>query len=151
MSLSLKLNKQRGFTLLEVMLSVAIIALIAGLGTPIYQGFQVRNDLDVAANSISTSLRRAQILSQAVDGDTSWGLSIQSGEITLFRGTSYASRSAEYDEVFDLQGSITPSGVSEIVYEKFTGIPQATGTIILTSNANEIRNITINEKGTITY
>jgi prepilin-type N-terminal cleavage/methylation domain-containing protein len=151
MSLSLKLNKQRGFTLLEVMLSVAIIALIAGLGTPIYQGFQVRNDLDVAANSISTSLRRAQILSQAVDGDTSWGLSIQSGAITLFRGVSYASRSAEYDEVFDLQGSITPSGVSEIVYEKFTGIPQTTGTIILTSNANEIRNITINEKGTISY
>lgn len=151
MSLSLKLNKHRGFTLLEVMLSVAIIALIAGLGTPIYQGFQVRNDLDVAANSVATSLRRAQILSQAVDGDTSWGLSIQSGEITLFRGASYASRSAEYDEVFNLQGSITPSGVSEIVYEKFTGIPQTTGTIILTSNANETRNIIINEKGTITY
>ena len=140
-----------GFTLLEVLLSVAVIALIAGLGAPIYQSFQVRNDLDVATNTISQSLRRAQVLSQAVDGDTTWGISVQSGAIILFQGASYASRNTNFDEVFDLPGSITPSGVSEIIYEKFTGEPQNTGTVTLTSNTNEARNITINEKGNITY
>lgn len=151
MSTSLKYNKTAGFTLLEVLLSVAIIALIAGIGTPIYQAFQVRNDLDVATNTISQSFRRAQVLSQAVDGDTTWGLSVQSGAIILFQGASYASRNTNFDEVFDLPGSITTSGVSEIVYNKFTGEPQNTGTVTLTSNANETRNITINGKGTITY
>ncbi len=151
MSRSATYNRNRGFTLLEMLLSVAILALLAGLGAPIYQSFQVRDDLDIAANTIAGSLRRAQVLSQAVAGDTSWGLSVQSGAITLFRGASYASRSANFDEVFDLPGSIVPSGISEIVYDKFTGEPQVTGTVTLTSNANEIRNITINEKGTITY
>ena len=28
---------------------VAIIAILAGISTPIYQSFQVRNDLDIAA------------------------------------------------------------------------------------------------------
>ncbi len=149
MSKSLKYNKNLGFTLLEVLLSVAIITLIAGLGTPIYQAFQVRNDLDVATNTISQSLRRAQVLSQSVDGDSSWGLYVQNGEVALFQGVSYASRNTSFDEVFDLPGSITPSGISEIVYSKFTGEPQVTGTITLTSSTNETRNITINEKGMI--
>lgn len=151
MSKSLEQNKKSGFTLLEVLLSVAIIGLIIGIGSPIYQLFQTRNDLDVATNNIASSLRRAQVLSQAVDGDNSWGLSIQTGEITLFRGVSYASRDASFDELFDLPQSIVPSGISEIVYEKFSGEPQTFGTITLTSNANEIRNININEKGTIDY
>ena len=151
MSTSLKYNKNVGFTLLEVLLSVAIIGLIAGLGTPIYQSFQVRNDLDVATNTVAGSLRRAQVLSQAVDGDTSWGLYVQSGAITLFQGLSYVSRDASFDEVFDLPRSITPSGISEIVYNKFTGEPKTIGTVTLTSNANETRNVTINEKGTIVY
>lgn len=146
-----KYNTKAGATLLEVLLSVAVIALLAGLAAPVYQSFQTRNSLDMTANTIVGSLRRAQVLSQAVDGDATWGLFVQNGSITLFRGSSYVSRITTFDEVFDLPGSITPSGVSEVVYDKFTGQPQTTGTIILLSNTNETRNITINEKGTIAY
>ena len=151
MSTLLKLRRKQGFTLLEVLLSVAVIALIAGLGTPIYQSFQVRNYLDIVAHSLVGSLRRAQVLSQAVDGDTVWGISVQSGAVTLFQGSSYVLRDVRFDEVFDVPRSITPSGVSEIVYEKFTGEPQTSGTVTLTSTTNETRTITINEKGTITF
>lgn len=151
MSKSVKHQKNKGFTLLEVLLSVAIIVLLAGLGTPIYQSFQTRNDLDIAQHTLASSLRRAQVLSQSVDGNAPWGVSLRSGEIILFQGSSYTARDTSLDEVFDLPGSISPSGVSEMVYEIFTGEPQATGTMTLTSNANEIRTITVNEKGTITY
>jgi len=144
-------RSHNGFTLLEVLLSVALISLIVGIGTPVYQSFQARNDLAVAANTIAQSLRRAQLLSQAVDGDASWGIHIGSGSVTLFQGISYAARNSARDEVFELAGSIAPSGTSEIVYAKFSGIPQTIGTITLTSSANETRNITINAKGTADF
>ena len=146
------LNKNNaGFTLIEMMLSVAVIAIIGGISVPIYQSFQVRNDLDIAAVTTAQSLRRAQVLAEAVDGDTSWGVEIQSGNITVFKGVSYASRDTNYDEVSDVPTSITSSGLSEVVFTKFTGLPASTGTITLTSNANETRTITINAKGMASY
>jgi prepilin-type N-terminal cleavage/methylation domain-containing protein len=143
--------KNDGFTLIEMLLSVAIVSIIAGISVPIYQSFQVRNDLDVATATIAQSLRRSQVLSQAVDGDTSWGVKIQSGNITVFKGTSYAARDTTFDEVFDVPTSLTPSGVSEIVFAKFTGLPTSTGTITLTSSANEVRNVVVNSKGMVSY
>jgi prepilin-type N-terminal cleavage/methylation domain-containing protein len=143
--------KNAGFTLIEILLSVAAITIIAGISIPVYQSFQVRNDLDIATVEIAQSARRAQTLSQAVDGDTSWGIKIQSGSIVVFKGVSYAARDITFDEVFDVPTSITPSGVSEIVFAKFTGLPQTTGTITYTSNANETRTVVINQKGMIDY
>ena len=147
----MKLKAKKGFTLIELLLAVALISLIAGIGAPVYQVLQVRNDLDVAANTVTQALRRARALSQAVDGDASWGVAIQSGSIALFKGSSFSGRDTSYDEVFDMSQSITPSGVLEIVFAKFSGIPQAIGTIILSVSPNEARTITINEKGTVSY
>lgn len=141
----------RGFTLVEILLSVATVAIIAGISVSTYQSFQVRNDLSIAATAVAQSLRRAQMLSQAVDGDTSFGLKIQSGSIVVFKGISYASRDISFDEQFDVPSSITPSGLSEIVFTKFTGMPNTAGTIIFTSSINETRNITINQKGMVDY
>lgn len=143
--------KNSGFTLIEVMLSLATVAIIAGISIPVYQSFQVRNDTEIATIEIAHTLRRAQIISQASDGDTSWGVYITNGNVILFKGTSYATRDSTFDEIFDVPGSITPSGVGEVVFEKFTGLPQTTGTITLTSNTNETRNITINAKGMVSY
>jgi prepilin-type N-terminal cleavage/methylation domain-containing protein len=141
----------RGFTLIELLLSVAVITIITGMSVPIYQSFQVRNDLDIAGVTTAQSLRRAQVLSQAVDGDTSWGVEIQSGNITVFKGASYSARDTTFDEVTEVPTSITPSGLGEVVFTKFTGLPTSTGTVTLTSSANEIRTITINAKGNVEY
>jgi len=143
--------KNGGFTLIEVLLSIAGVAIIAGISIPVYQSFQVRNDLDIATVEIAQSARRTQTLSQAVDGDTSWGIKIQSGSVAVFKGVSYAARDSTFDEVFEVPTSITASGISEIVFAKFTGLPQTTGTITLTSNTNETRTITINAKGMVSY
>ena len=143
--------KNAGFTLIEVLLSITAIAIIAGISIPVYQSFQNRNDLDIAATVFAQTARRAQVLAQAADGDTSWGARAQSGSITLFKGGSYATRDASFDETFDMPTSIILSGIQEFVFTKFTGLPQTTGTLMLTSSNNETRTVTFNEKGVASY
>lgn len=140
-----------GFTLIEVLLSLSLIGIIFSMAAPYYQTFQVRNDLDVATNTIVQSLRRAQLLSQAQDGDMNWGVYVQAGSIIVFKGVSYVLRDVNYDEVFDLPTSINSSGIAEVVFSKMYGLPQSIGTFTLTSTANETRNIIINEKGMVNF
>lgn len=141
---------QRGFTRLELLLSVAIISLLAGLSLPVYRTLLSKNDLDIAATVTASSLKRAQVLSQSVDGDITWGVKVQSGNIIVFKGTSYVARDASYDENFDLVTSIAPSGTTEYVFSKLSGLPQAIGTVILTTES-DTRTVTINEKGMVDY
>lgn len=145
------LNNKKGFTLLEVLLSITLITILTAFASPLLQFFQVRNSLGSSTITVAQTLRRAQFLSQAIDGDTTWGVKIQTGSIVLFKGASYATRDTGYDETYDMDGTITPSGQTEVVFAKFSGVPNVTGTITLTSSNAEIKNITINSKGMIDY
>lgn len=145
------MRRQAGFTLVEMLLSVALISIITGLSIPVYQTFVNRNDLDIATQILTASLRRAETYARAVRSDNSWSVEIQSSSITLFQGTNFAGRNTGFDETSSLPGSVTPSGLGEIQFTKFTAIPNTTGTITLTSNTSDTRTVTINAKGMVTY
>lgn len=142
---------RRGFTLLEVLLSVAVVALIAGLSLPLYFALQGKNDLDIAVTTYAQSLRRAEVLARASDSDANWGTFIQNGSITIYRGATYASRVLSSDEVFSLPQTLVVSGLTEVNFAKFSGLPFQTGTTTLTPAQGATRTVFINAKGTVTF
>lgn len=142
---------KKGFTLLEVVLVIVLIGILAGILLPLYMGFANRNNLDIAVAGITQGLRRAQLISQAVNNDSTWGIKVQGSSIVLFKGTDFATRDQTYDESFYLEQNVTPSGLTEVVFSKFYGLPLATGTITITSATGEARSIVINAKGTLQY
>ncbi len=145
------IQNARGFTLIEMMLSVSIIGLITGLSLPIYQSFTNRNDLDITALSLASAMRRAQTYARGMNGDSDWGVSIQTGSIILFKGTVFASRDTTYDEAITVSPTTVVSGLSLVTFSKFSGATSTTGTVTLTSINNETRTVNINAKGMVTY
>lgn len=143
----------KGFTLLELMLSIAIMAVVTGIGAPLLTRSLSKNDLDASAETWANSLRRAQVLAQAIDGESSWGAQLQSGSITVFKGATYAGRDPDYDEVFVVPSTITPSGVTEVVMARLTGYPNTTGTTTISSSvdSSDPLNVTINSRGMVSY
>jgi|JI10StandDraft_1071094.scaffolds.fasta_scaffold434814_2 prepilin-type N-terminal cleavage/methylation domain-containing protein len=140
-----------GFTLPEVLLSLTLLSIIAGMIIPMYRTFIVRNDLDSSVAMLAQNLRRAQALSQAGDGDTGWGVHVGVGSILVYKGSNYITRDSLYDENTSIPTSIAPTGLVDVTFSKVTGMPSATGTFMLTSQNNEKRNVTINEKGMVDY
>ncbi len=143
-------SSRSGFTIVEMLLVMAIIASIGALSFPFIVAFSNRNNLDIAVNTLVQAERRAQTMSTVVESDSQWGVNIASGRITLYKGTTYAGRDTGFDENHEISSSISVTGLTDISYSKVFGTPTATGTTTLT-NENDTRMVTVNAKGTISY
>jgi type IV pilus assembly protein PilE len=143
--------REEGFTLLELLLSVVIIGLLTAMSLPVYETFARRNDLDLTTQTIAAAMRRAETYARGENYDSNWGIKFQSNSATLYRGTAYATRTAGFDEIISIPGSITASGLDDIQFAKMTGIPVTTGSLTLSSTTNDTRTITLNAKGMVNY
>lgn len=141
---------RRAFTVLEVTVIMAILAIAAGLAIPAYRRHQIRNDLAITAEQIVQAIGRAQLLSQTGEEEDSWGFHVATG--TLYRGTAYSARDTDYDETYTFPSTVATSGLSEVFFSRIFGLPSATGSIILTTFTGEQRkiDITINTQGIAT-
>lgn len=148
----MSIRREAGFTLLEVLLSVAIMSIIAAMSLPVLAAFNDRNNLDLAAQGIASQLRRAGTYSRGVSGDSQWGVHMQSGAVTLYKGASFASRDTAYDEPTVISGPVAVTGLSDVVFSKLSGLPSQSGSVTLTNtNTNDVRTITINAQGMVSY
>ena len=144
---------KRAFTLIELLLVVAMIGLLVFVSGPIYQVFQGRNDLQIAGETLANNLRRAQFLSQGGVENSAWGVNISttSPTITLFKGDNFVSRDATWGEATTLSSGIIPSGLLEVDFAKFSGVPSNTGTTTLTLNSQTVYYVNINSEGRVNY
>jgi type II secretory pathway pseudopilin PulG len=143
--------KNSGYTLVEIHLVVALIGAISAFSLPVYQTFFVKNGLESAVNDTANSLRRAQLLSQAGTEDSEWGVKIEENRLVIFKGSSFASRDAAFDEITNFSATFDVSGNFEMVYEKISGLPKNPGSLNLVSSGGETRTISVNLKGMIEY
>lgn len=114
----------KGFTLIEILLVVGILMILAILTLPITFDFYRSQQLNTHAQELTQTLRRAQLKAMSVESGSSFGVYLTDDNYTLFKGPSFASRDVQYDEVFDLPRIIAVSGIKEVVFSKFEGIPE---------------------------
>jgi len=144
-------NIHSGFTLVELLLTISIFAIIAVAAFPVSRAFQIRSNLDIAAATVAEAVRRAETLARGMDGDSQWGIYAAANSITLFRGSSYAVRNVSFDEVSPMPSGIILPGVAELRFVKLTGFPTSAVALTITSADNETRTVTVNDKGMVAY
>ena len=91
-----------GFTLVEVLLTIAVLALLTAMVAPISLDFYRRQQLHTQTQEIIQTLRRAQLSAMSTEGDSNFGVYFTSNKYILFRGDSYILRDTQHDEIFDL-------------------------------------------------
>lgn len=133
--------RRAGFALIEILLVVGMVGTMTGLAIPLYRDYQIRNDLNLATEQVTQGLARARLLSQSAQNDDAWGFYIPAG--VLYKGTQYAARDSQYDEVYAMPSTIMTTGLSEVSYQKLSGNPSGTGAITLLALNQDTRTILI--------
>lgn len=143
-------SSSKGITLFEVILTIAIFALLIGFSLPFTVNLYQEREFDVHLKSIAQSLRRAQLRAMAGEGESSFGIYFGPHQYVLFKGDSYAGRDTAFDELFELPDDFSISGISELIFSRIKGIPSDRGDITLTSG-DKLGTINVNEVGMINY
>lgn len=140
----------KGFTLMELLIVVAIMVILAAVTLPIYNSFFTLAVLDSVKVEIIQNIRLAQTKALAQENDSSFGLYFEATQYTLFQGSSYSARVLSLDRIFAMPANINLSNLLEITFAKKTGLPSVSGSLILTNTANNsTETIVINAAGAI--
>ncbi|MBU0648972.1 hypothetical protein KJ969_02620 [Patescibacteria group bacterium] len=123
-----------GFTLVETLLVVALIATIVGITTPVYRTFQETRQIEYITQEIVYTLRTAQGNSAAGLDDNKYGVYFTGSAFELFKGSAYPGTEILISkqipntlEIYEI--NLTPTGTDEVVFNKNTGTTDNYGTI----------------------
>lgn len=142
--------KYNAFTIVEIVLVIAVMLFLAAISLPVYESTLSNSEVDNANKILVSTIRSAQFRSMGGVEDSQWGVKINGTTITLFKGTSYASRVVTSDINYSIPVGVSQSGPSEFVFSKIYGVSNATGTITLHKNSRTV-NIVINTRGVQSY
>lgn len=146
-------QKKAGFTLMEMLLVIALIGLLGAITIPFYQSMQINVQRQAVGNELIANLHRAKLKAIAAVDDNSWGINIdENNQIIIFKGSNFEARDQNFDETITVPNNIIIEGAArQVIFNKFTGLPSATGTIVLRDTTGQSQNITITSQGTVDY
>lgn len=143
----------RGFTLIELILVIAIISALAVLSVPVLGNFSGRTQIDSTTNEIVSALRFAEQKAMAVENDSQFGVYFDdaNNKFYLFRGTSYTDFPSERIEyVYSDSITVTQSFVdNDVDFNKLYGTTSDTGNITVTNNIGGSRTVNVSALGKI--
>lgn len=141
---------KQGFTLIEMVLSLALVSVIVAFSVPVFRTLLFASDLNATTDMLVHSLRRAQNMSRSVKYDQTWGVKLVGDEIVVFAGDNYIARNVDFDEVYAFSGGISFTGDDEFVFSKMSGYLVTSGTISLTNSFGS-NTVSVTELGRIDY
>jgi prepilin-type N-terminal cleavage/methylation domain-containing protein len=153
-------EKWAGFTLVELMISVTLAALLAVIGFTTVVSLKQRQEMDFTTQEIVITLRNAQDRSISQENSITWGVhfenSTSSDFFDLFKGTSYSAGTVVLRKNLISGIEFTePAGGSSstIIFASVTGLPNASTTvkISLINKPAVSSTISVNSSGKINY
>ncbi len=123
-------NSKRGFTLLETMAVVVILALIAAVMTLSFSSLGTAQTLDKATLSVMSLLNEARSLAISSKNAADYGLRIGKTKVTSFQD-SYGTGNKDF-VLSTLVGISTSTGIgTDVIFQNVSGETTASGTITL--------------------
>jgi len=154
-------KQTRGFTLIEMIIVIALISVLAGVGSMTFSGVRSRKVFEGDVSQIATDLRWTMTRSSAQESGEQWGMRFDNpaGDgndfYEIWMGASYATGTVVSRVQLDVSVAFSnpaSGSTKDVIFLKSTGLPTASSTIGLTSlSGNSTATIEINSQGRIDY
>jgi prepilin-type N-terminal cleavage/methylation domain-containing protein len=150
-------KNQSGFSLLEVLLTIAVLSILMSVSFGLYSNFSQGIELESAAKTIISDLKNARAKSMAGEDGFKWGIHFVNATSSYYEffetPTDYFSSSSTIRETTYLPGiiifSVPPSASStDIIFDRILGTV-ATSTSITISSQGTPRVINVSPLGNI--
>lgn len=138
----------RGVTIIELLLVILIVASIGITIAPVSSNFIVKSYFRDSKNYLISQLYTAKINSMTNKENSSWGINTTAHQITLFKGTSFATRDTAFDKSFNTSKNITVSS-NEIIFTQHTANLDSDASFTINTDLGESYTINLNQVGTI--
>lgn len=140
---NIQYSARRGFTALELMIVIAILAILLATILPSFTNFRRNSMLNTDTMNLVTLINRARLLSVSSKDDEQYGIHLESSKAVLFKGATYsAGASTNETHIFStglaLSSIAINGGGSEVLFEKVTGATtqNATTTLLVTGTTS---------------
>lgn len=141
------MKDEAGATYFELLLVIAIIALVGALSTPFLNRFILQNSIFDVIDKFAVVLRKAQNYALCGKEGSQWGVHYETDSLTLFKGDSFGQDHA-FDESYDIPGVIDISGWSDVTFSKVRGRPSVALTLTITS-VSDTKTLILNQEGMV--
>jgi prepilin-type N-terminal cleavage/methylation domain-containing protein len=138
-----------GYTLVEVLVVISVFLLMLTMTLPFLGSFYRNQNAGAYCKRVRQSVYRAAYKSIAGEHSTPWGVHMNAGSYLLFAGQSFASRITPLDEIVDIPNTMSFTGLPEVIFTKYSGLPKSTGTISIVLNGETTDCVTLVESGLI--
>lgn len=141
-------RKQTGFTLIEIIIVIAVMAILLGASIYSLRPFQTQTALDAQAQEIISALRLAQSRTLASENATSSGVYFETNRFIVFKGALF-NPTAQNNEIHNIDPKLRASQISlnnsstSIVFMRLDGATENYGFIKIETAADAARNKTI--------
>ena len=147
-------NKKRGISIIEILISIGIIAILSSVSVYVFARLAQNISLDRDANVVVSYIDKARTMSINSVDSIEHGVYFEANKVTVFNSTAYSP--SNIDSYYDIPAkSVITSidltgGASALYFDKLTGAPNNSGTITLTSSdGTESKLITIYATGIV--
>lgn len=130
----MKQNRAAGFTVVELLVAFAVIAIVTGLLLSGFRNYARYQEYNQAVSTVRAVLYDARMQARGSEGGVARGVKVLPTSLVVYPGTSYsAGNSANQNTILSnvtLSTNFT-GGVTELSFSNLTGLPSATGTIMI--------------------
>lgn len=145
---------KKGFTLLELLIVVAVLAVLSAIVFSSFSAFRNSKVLDTAVEDVLTALSQARGDTLASKDGLQYGVHLQADKAVIYQGATYSSsdpnnQNVVLDGALEITSITLTGGGQNVLFDRLTGKTSQNGTFVIrvTNDTAKTRTITVNGTG----